>query len=223
MGFRRSSLRTMLTNGAEPVPAATSTRIRGSSTPIVSLIVNTPAGDRTHVHAVAGLELPQQVRQRVLGLGLGDAADVELDGPIVLGGRGDRHRAPDRAELWLLGVVRAEHAVLPGHEPRTVAGISSGWTRNNVSASVTSTRSTRVALYSSGLAIGRDAITPHQIRCRLRASSCGERQRARLTSNALNSCGTRPIRRSSILSQRSSPMVARSSLPPTACASSSGV
>jgi hypothetical protein len=33
----------MLTNGAEPVPAATITRRRGSSTPTVSLTVNTPA------------------------------------------------------------------------------------------------------------------------------------------------------------------------------------
>jgi hypothetical protein len=39
----RSSLRSMLTNGADPVPAATITRTRGSSAPTVSLMVNTPA------------------------------------------------------------------------------------------------------------------------------------------------------------------------------------
>ena len=112
----------MLRNGAEPVPAATMTRSRGSSTPTVSLMVNTPAATGAHVHAIAGLELPQQVGERVLRLRLRDPADVELDRAVVLGRRRDRHRAPHRAELGLLLVVHAEHAVLAGHEPRPLRG-----------------------------------------------------------------------------------------------------
>ena len=40
---QRKRFGSMETNGAEPVPAATITRMRGSSTPTVSLTVNTPA------------------------------------------------------------------------------------------------------------------------------------------------------------------------------------
>ena len=47
----------------------------------------------------------------------------------------------------------------PGTNHGRSAGGWSGWTRKSVSASVTSMRSTSVALYSSGLAIGGDAST----------------------------------------------------------------
>ena len=64
-------------------------------------------------------------------------------------------------------------------------------------------------------------------RCRLAqriaADVASQGAALRERTRALNSCGTRPIRRSSILSQRRSPTSDSSSLPPTARASSSGV
>lgn len=41
--------------------------------------------DRAHIYAIAILEPPPQVRQRVLRLGLRDAPNVELDRAIGLG------------------------------------------------------------------------------------------------------------------------------------------
>src|SRR5438477_505005 len=78
-------------------------------------------GDRTHVHALAGLDLPQEMRERILRLGLGDPANIELDRPFILGRRRDRHRPPYRSELGFLRVVETKHAVLPGYEPWPLA------------------------------------------------------------------------------------------------------
>ena len=155
---RRISLRSILMNGATPVPAATVTRSRESWLPMVSSIVNWPAALARN-KTVTNLERPEQMCEWVSPM-TGWRRIVELERTVRFWRRGDRHGSTNRAKVRPFSVVEPEHAACcpaVNHGRRRKTGqVGSGAV---ASASVRSVRRSTVARYASVRPFQRNADT----------------------------------------------------------------
>ena len=175
------------------------------------------ADDRPHVRLRQDEEQEQEHDDRAAG----DADDRRRHRPGSRRSFGPAARAA-RSSTSPAGLRRGRR--LHGRSRRRPAGPGRrrhrGRGAESESRSECKRSSAKQHWFSSNRLFGGSAIKAGPRTC---ARARVRHQRGFVASRALNSCGTRPMRRSSIRSQRRSPTVARSSLPATVCASSSRV